>query len=123
MDSILNNLVSKAATLAAQAPAATNDSAPVAVVNEIRCPNGRFKWTKGYGGVIRIRAFVVADRAGSWRPNSNNVLEILYESSTKLVGASEASLYCPEPARARAAEIAAEFNALPAEERAARYAE
>lgn len=123
MYSTLDNLAAKAATLAATAPEAPRDSAPVAVVNEIRCPNGRFKWTKNYGGVVKFRVSVVADRAGSWRPNANNVLEVLYESSTKLIGASEASLYCTEPARKNAEEIAAKFNARPAEERAARYAE
>jgi hypothetical protein len=131
MDSTLNNLAAKAARMAAEAarmaaaaaPAAPNDSAPVAVADEIRCPNGRFKWTKNYGGVVKFRVSVVADRAGSWRPNSSNVLEILYESSTRLIGASESSLYCTKPAREKAGKIAAEFNARPAEERAARYAQ
>ena len=128
MDSTLNKTAAKAATLAAEATAAPaeitdHDDAPVAVVHEITRPNSGFRYMKAYAGVIEVRVSVLRDRAGSWRRNSSNVLEILYESSPKLKGATEASAYYPGWAHEKASKIAAEFNALPAEERAARYAE
>lgn len=119
MENTLNNLAAKAAKLAASHGSDTETAqaqdtkaeAPVAVVHYVVRQNGSFNWLRNGQKRVIVRVSVVQDPDGSLRCNSNNVLEILYESGDRITGTTDRSAYWPGRSLANARKVAAEYNA------------